>query len=89
MHNSILTTQFMQIDFDITYQHKRSSKLIQRKEKIIEKEKIYIYIYTTQNLPENTVKLFFEKKKKKKTTPGSKKNFKICFLSFSKQTQKS
>jgi hypothetical protein len=65
MHNSILTTQSMQIDFYTTYQHKRSSKLIQRKEKIIEKEKknIYIYIYiATQNLPENTVNLFLKKK---------------------------
>ena len=51
----------MQIDFYTTHQHKRSSKLIQRKEKIIEKEKIYIY-----NNPKFTRKyseLIFEKKK--------------------------
>ena len=82
MHNSILTTQIKQIDFDITYQHKRSSKLIQRKEKLIEKENIYIYIY----LPENTVKLFFEKKKKKTYTWLQEK---LQNLFSSKQTQKS
>ncbi len=88
MHNSILTTQSMQIDFYTTYQHKRSSKLIQRKEKIIEKEKkyIYIYIYSNPKFTRKYSELIFEKKK---PTPSSEKNFKICFLSFSKQTQKS
>ena len=71
----------MQIDFDITYQHKRSSKLIQRKEKIIEKEKKYIYI-TTQNLPENTVKLFFGKKKKKNLLLAPRKTTKFAFYHF-------